>query len=124
MKLAPNHPWFVYKFISHKLLRLLVMPLMILAFVSNLAVVLAKPPTETGIASLFHLSPPWGQLFLAGQIILYLLAALGAVLEHFGIRFKPIYLIYYFVGSQLASLTGLVRFSSGRQSVLWRKAAR
>jgi cellulose synthase/poly-beta-1,6-N-acetylglucosamine synthase-like glycosyltransferase len=124
LKLAPSHPGFVFKFISHKLLRLLVMPLMILAFVSNLAVVLAKLPAGTGFASLFQLSPPWGQLFLAGQITLYLLAALGAVLEHFGIRFKPIYLIYYFVGSQLATLTGLVRFSSGRQSVLWRKAAR
>jgi cellulose synthase/poly-beta-1,6-N-acetylglucosamine synthase-like glycosyltransferase len=124
LKLAPNYPGFVFKFISHKFLRLLVMPLMILAFISNLAVVLANQPPGTGIDSLFKLSPPWGQLFLTGQILLYLLAAFGALLEHFGVRFKPIYFIYYFVSSQIAILTGLVKLSSGRQSVLWRKAAR
>ena len=30
----------------------------------------------------------------------------------------------YFVSAQLAALAGLVRFSSGRQTALWRKAAR
>jgi biofilm PGA synthesis N-glycosyltransferase PgaC len=124
LKLAFNQPGFVFKFISHKLLRLLVMPLMILALISNLVVVLANQPPGTGIVSVFRLSSPWGQLFITGQIILYLLAALGALLEHFGVRFKPIYFIYYFVSSQIAILTGLMKFSSGRQSVLWRKAAR
>jgi len=124
LKLALNHPGFVFKFISHKLLRLLVMPLMILAFISNLAVVISNPPAGTGIVSLIKLSPPWGQIFLIGQISLYLLAALGAVFEYFGIRCKPVYFIYYFVGAQFATLAGLLRFSSGRQSVLWRKVAR
>jgi hypothetical protein len=50
LKLAPNHPGFVFKFISHKLLRLLVMPLMILAFVSNLVGYWRLP---RGIASPF-----------------------------------------------------------------------
>jgi poly-beta-1,6-N-acetyl-D-glucosamine synthase len=124
LKLAPGHPGFVIEFISHKLLRLLVMPLMILAFAANLAVVLAPPPAGAGMVSLLRLSSPWAQLILAGQVALYTLAALGAVMEHFGVRFKPIYFIYYFVGSQIATLAGLVRISSGRQSVLWRKVAR
>ena len=88
LSLAPDHPGFVLKYVSHKLLRLLVMPLMILAFLSNLAVVMAQPAAGTGFEALIRLSPPWGQLFMAGQVSLYLLAALGAVLDHLGIRLQ------------------------------------
>jgi cellulose synthase/poly-beta-1,6-N-acetylglucosamine synthase-like glycosyltransferase len=123
LSLAPDHPGFVLKYVSHKLLRLLVMPLMILAFLSNLAVIMAQPAAGTGFEALIRLSPPWGQLFMAGQVSLYLLAALGAVLDQLGIRFKPVYFIYFFVAAQCATFIGLLRFSSGRQTVIWRKAA-
>lgn len=119
-----QQPGFVFKFISHKLLRLLVMFLMILAFISNLGAVLIDFPARGELASLVGLSAPWGAILLAGQVTFYALVSLGALLDHLGVRVKPLHFLYFFVSAQFASLAGLVRFSSGRQSVIWRKAAR
>jgi cellulose synthase/poly-beta-1,6-N-acetylglucosamine synthase-like glycosyltransferase len=123
-KLAWRQPGFVFKFFSHKLLRLLVMPLMILVFLANLGAVLSAPPLAAGLSAILLLSPPWGWLLLGGQVLFYLLAGLGAILDRLQVRIKPLYFVYFFVSSQWASLAGMVRYSSGRQTVLWRKVAR
>jgi poly-beta-1,6-N-acetyl-D-glucosamine synthase len=124
VKLIGTQPEFVFKFFSHKALRLLVAPLMALALIGNVGAVALNPMGGAGLIPLIGLHTPWGQLALAGQIGLYALAGLGAWLDRRGIRFKPAYFAYYFVSAQLAALAGLVRFSSGRQTVLWRKVAR
>jgi hypothetical protein len=123
LKLAPQRPGFVLKFISHKLLRLLMLPLMLLAFLGNLAAVIANISMHTPVARFLALSAPWGELALAGQCLFYLVALMGSILEQMHIHIKPISIIYYFVNAQLAAFTGLARYSSGNQSVLWRKAS-
>ncbi len=124
LKLVHRQPGFVLKFLSHKVLRLLVMPLMILALIGNLGAVVLNQSGEVGLNPLIGLHAPWAQLALAGQVTFYTLAGLGALLDLRGLRFKPVYFIYYFLSAQLASMAGLLRFSSGRQTVLWRKVAR
>jgi poly-beta-1,6-N-acetyl-D-glucosamine synthase len=120
-----KRPWFVFTFISHKLLRLLVFPLMVLAFLSNLGALIFNwdKPFE-GLSSFLALHSPWVQIFFCAQVLFYLLAGIGAVLDRQGIRFKPLYFLYFFVNAQAAQMGGLVRFSSRRQTVLWKKAAR
>jgi len=124
LKLSGTRPGFVIKFLSHKALRLLVGPLMVLALIGNVGAVALNPMGGAGFTPLIGLHTPWGQLALGGQMGLYALAGLGAWLDRRGIRFKPAYFAYYFVSAQLAALAGFVRFSSGRQTVLWRKVAR
>jgi poly-beta-1,6-N-acetyl-D-glucosamine synthase len=123
-KLAFRNPWFVIAFFSHKMLRLLIFPLMILAFLSSLGRVFMSQVGPAELLSLFGLYSPWGQLALFVQVLFYLLAGFGALLDHFGIRIKLLYLPYYFLNAQIASLSGFYRFSTGRQTVLWRKVSR
>lgn len=124
LRLVRRQPGFVFKFLSHKGLRLLVAPLMILAFFGNLGAVVLNQSSGTGLISLIGLHAPWGHLALAGQVILYALAGLGALLDRWQLRFKPVYFIYFFLSAQLAAMAGLLRLCSGRQTVLWRKVAR
>jgi len=74
-----------------------VAPLMILAFISNLGTVVLNQSSGTGLISLIGLHAPWGHLALAGQVILYALAGLGALLDRWQLRFKPVYFIYFFL---------------------------
>ncbi len=119
-----RHPWFALAFFSHKLLRLLVFPLMLLVLASNLALVLAPGPEMSGFAALVGLRTPWAEICLALQGLFYLLAGLGALLDRFGVRVKLLYLFYYFLNAQWAALGGLLQISTGRQTTLWRKVAR
>jgi cellulose synthase/poly-beta-1,6-N-acetylglucosamine synthase-like glycosyltransferase len=119
-----QNPGFVFKFVSHKLLRLLVGPLMLLAFVSNLCAVILNRSSGMGLVSVVGLHAPWGHLALVAQVAFYALAGMGALLNAWGLRFKPAYLVFYFLSAHMASMVGMVRFFLGRQTVLWRKVAR
>jgi len=55
---------------------------------------------------------------------MYLLAALGSVLEHWKIRFKILFVPFYFTAMNYAALRGWIRFLKGRQSVRWEKSKR
>jgi poly-beta-1,6-N-acetyl-D-glucosamine synthase len=123
-RIAPEHPWFFMAFFSHKLLRLLIFPLMLLAFVSNLAAILINPAPTSGLAAFITLAKPWGMVFFSAQLAVYLLAVLGAIFDHFGLRVKPLYFLYYFIMAQVASFSGFLRFSQGNQTVLWKKEVR
>ncbi len=123
--MAYRHPWFALAFFSHKMLRLVLLPLMLLALVSSFVLALAPPRVEvSGLTALVGLYSPWAEISLALQGLLYLLAGLGALLDRFGVRVKLLYLLYYFLNAQLAALGGLLQISTGRQTVLWRKVAR
>lgn len=124
LKLVWRQPGFVCMFLSHKGLRLLVAPLMILTFISNLGAVVLNQSGGAGLISLISLHIPWGPLALAGQMTFYILAGMGALLDIRGLRLKPVYFIYYFLSAQIASMAGMLRFFSGRQTVLWRKVVR
>jgi poly-beta-1,6-N-acetyl-D-glucosamine synthase len=100
--------WFSVKFLSHKLLRWL-MPLV-------LAVLLVTSGLLAG-------QPVFRELFYA-QVLFYLLAALGWLLNARNSRPAFAYVPFYFVAMTFAAANGLWRYLRGRQSTLWSKAAR
>ena len=124
LRLGLRRPGFVAMFVSHKLLRLLVLPLLAAAFLGNLVAVLLRPADVSTTWPLLNLDAPWGELALAAQLAFYLAAWVGALLDRRGKRVKLFYFPYFFLASQAAALAGLLRFWSGRQSVLWNKARR
>jgi len=62
--------------------------------------------------------------FLYLQAFLYLLALLGAFIERHKIRFKLLFIPYYFVTMNYATILGMIRFLKGTQSVNWEKSER
>jgi cellulose synthase/poly-beta-1,6-N-acetylglucosamine synthase-like glycosyltransferase len=100
--------WFSLKFASHKLLRWL-MP-----------VVLATLLVSSGLLA----AQPAYRLLFGAQVLFYLLAALGWVLNARNTRPAFAYVPFYFVAMNFAAAGGLWRYLRGRHSVLWSKAAR
>jgi len=68
-------------------------------------------------------TPIWNLLFL-GQLLFYSAALLGWYYENKGIRWKSLYIPYYFFIMNLAVFLGLKRFIKGEQSALWERAKR
>jgi cellulose synthase/poly-beta-1,6-N-acetylglucosamine synthase-like glycosyltransferase len=101
-----------FQYISHRVLRWTVTPfLLILAFVLNLVIAI-----ET-------YEPLYGYL-LAAQILFYILATLGYVLEKKQLRIKILFIPYYFCVMNYAVVAGIIRFYKNQQSSSWEKAKR
>jgi hypothetical protein len=62
-------------------------------------------------------------LFLA-QFLFYLAAGIGYILESRKLRFKLLFVPYYFFIMNYAVIAGLKRFLSGKQQGAWEKAQR
>ena len=105
-------PLLSFQYISHRVLRWTITPLlMILVFILNLLIVVQQP------ASLYS-------LLLVAQIVFYLSAYLGKVLELRKLRVKILFVPYYFCVMNYAILAGQLRYILGEQSVIWEKAIR
>ncbi|MES2457727.1 MAG: glycosyltransferase family 2 protein [Bacteroidota bacterium] len=105
-------PVLSFQYISHRVLRWTITPiLMILLFIVNALMVLDDAPT-------FY------TLVLFAQILFYLSAYLGKVMEERKLRVKLLFIPYYFCVMNYAVLAGLIRFFKGKQSVMWEKAVR
>ncbi|TDQ11987.1 glycosyltransferase family 2 protein [Pedobacter metabolipauper] len=105
-------PVLSFQYVSHRVLRWTITPfLMIAAFILNLIIVLNNP------------SIVYGCIF-GGQILFYLSAWLGKVLEDKKVRVKLLFVPYYFCMMNYAVLAGLHRYFFGEQSVIWEKAVR
>ena len=105
-------PVLSFQYISHRVLRWTITPiLMILLFIVNALMVLDNAPT-------FY------TLVLFAQILFYLSAYLGKVMEERKLRVKLLFIPYYFCVMNYAVLAGLIRFFKGKQSVMWEKAVR
>lgn len=101
-----------FQYISHRVLRWTITPfLLILAFILNIIIVL--PGNE-----LFY------SLILAAQILFYVLAWLGFLLEKRQLRVKILFIPYYFCVMNYAVIAGLIRYFKREQSSVWEKAAR
>ncbi len=109
-----KHGWLSIQYISHKFLRWMVTPLLLL-LVIPLNVVLAF---ETGPAQSLY------QLLLYLQIAFYLTALVGWYFENRKISFKILFVPYYFFIMNLAMYLGLFRYLKGNQSVNWEKSKR
>ena len=105
-------PLLSFQYISHRVLRWTVTPfLLILLFVLNVFIAIQA-------SSLFYI------LFLAAQLLFYLLAFLGFVMEKRSIRIKALFIPYYFCVMNYAVLMGIIRYLSKKQSAAWDKAQR
>lgn len=107
-----NRPGALLMLLAHKVMRLLLPFLMIGALVAN-AALLAWPPVPAAM-----------QIVLALQFAFYCLAAVGFLAEHFGRRWRIPAVAYYVIVGNLGSLRGFLRYVTGRQTAIWRKATR
>lgn len=99
-----------FQYVSHRVLRWSLAPLALpLIFILNLF--------------LLNQGPIYKFLFLA-QVLFYLMAWLGYLLEKKQIRLKMLFIPYYFCMMNYAVFAGFKRYMKGSQSVLWEKAAR
>jgi biofilm PGA synthesis N-glycosyltransferase PgaC len=107
-----KYPVLSFQYISHRVLRWTVTPfLLIIVFILN--AVIALNPGET-----FY------QLVFAAQILFYLLALLGLIMEKRQIRIKALFIPYYFCVMNYAVFMGIHRYITKTQSAAWDKAQR
>lgn len=99
-----------FQYVSHRVLRWTLGPLA-LPFIFVLNILLLQ------VGFIY-------QLLLVGQIIFYVSALLGYLLEKRRIRLKPLFIPYYFCMMNFAVYLGFLRYVKGSQSVLWEKAER
>lgn len=98
-----------FQYISHRVLRWTVTPfLLILIFVLN--AFLPNTPLYNG--------------FFIAQIVFYVLAFLGFIMEKRRIRIKALFVPYYFCVMNYAVLMGIIRYFTKKQSAVWEKAQR
>ncbi len=95
-----------FQFVSRKLLRWLVGPMLPVLFAANLLLV----------GTPFFLA-----LFLL-QSLFYVLAAAGGLLRRGGVQSKMLFVPFYFVMVNAASLAAIVTYLSGNRLSLWEKA--
>jgi cellulose synthase/poly-beta-1,6-N-acetylglucosamine synthase-like glycosyltransferase len=99
-----------FQYVSHRVLRWTLAPLALpIIFFTNLLLL------NQGV---FYLG------LMAAQIVFYLFALVGFLLEKKQIRFKLLFIPYYFCMMNYAVYAGFRRYLKGSQSVLWEKAAR
>jgi cellulose synthase/poly-beta-1,6-N-acetylglucosamine synthase-like glycosyltransferase len=107
-----RHPLLSFQYISHRVLRWTLCPLLLpILIVLNILLVAEG---QSGFYS----------LFLGGQIIFYLAAMAGWLLADRNIKSKLLYIPYYFLFLNISLYQGFIRFRKKQQSVLWDKAIR
>jgi cellulose synthase/poly-beta-1,6-N-acetylglucosamine synthase-like glycosyltransferase len=107
-----RYPLLSFQYVSHRVLRWTITPfLLIIAFILNVAIVV------TGGGFIYH-------VLLMAQILFYLLALLGLMMEHRQLRVKALFIPYYFCVMNYAVVAGIIRYFAGRQSAVWEKAQR
>lgn len=106
------YPVLSFQYISHRVLRWTVTPfLLILSFVLNIA--LAFEPDATGYLVL-----------LLAQLLFYILALLGFIMEKRQLRIKILFIPYYFCVMNYAVMAGIIRYFTSTQSAVWEKVQR
>lgn len=116
LKKAANpfrNPILTFQYLSHRVLRWTITPwLMIAVFFANISICLQHPNLELY------------QVLLALQILFYLAAAVGAVLESKAIKIKLLFVPFYFCMMNYATIAGTIRYFKGQQSAAWEKSKR
>lgn len=111
--LNPIHqPLVTFQYVSHRVLRWSITPVaMIILFVVNFILALMG-------AGLFY------NIFLALQILFYLIALIGWISSRYGHRNKILYTIYYFVFMNINVFRGMAYLRTHGKSGAWEKAKR
>jgi cellulose synthase/poly-beta-1,6-N-acetylglucosamine synthase-like glycosyltransferase len=105
-----------WQYFSHKVLRWTLAPIsLFIILIINILIV-----AKQGSWSDFQ----FYSLFLYFQFICYVLAAVGWYFENKKLRFKILFVPYYFLSINYASIHGIFRYFKGNQSVKWEKSKR
>lgn len=102
----------IFELLSHKIMRLFLPFFSAGLFISSAALVLSPNTPEIAV------------LVLWAQSIFGFLALGGWLSEKFGWNLGLLGIWYYIASGNLASLSGFIRYSKGRHTVLWEKARR
>jgi cellulose synthase/poly-beta-1,6-N-acetylglucosamine synthase-like glycosyltransferase len=101
-----------FQYISHRVLRWTVTPfLMLFAFGLNAGI--AYQTHDNVYVALFYM-----------QILFYVLAIVGWIMERRQLRVKTLFVPYYFCMMNYAIVVGIQRYFGAKQSVMWEKAKR
>lgn len=105
-----------WQYFSHKVLRWTLAPasLFLLFAVNGIILINRGSVFITGFYSLFFLF----------QLLCYLLALVGWYLENRKLRFKLLFVPYYFVAINYAAIRGIFRYFRGKQPASWEKSKR
>ncbi|MBD1391958.1 glycosyltransferase family 2 protein [Mucilaginibacter glaciei] len=107
-----KYPILSFQYVSHRVLRWTVTPFfMIIAFLANLALAFAGD-------GWFY------SVLFAGQVIFYLSAILGFILEKRQLRVKALFIPYYFCIMNYAVFMGIIRYFKKSQNAAWEKSQR
>ena len=106
-----KHGVLSFQYVSHRVLRWTITPLaLVLLIPTNILLAIAGP----GIYA----------ITLVTQLAFYLLALAGWYAQHYQIRWKVLFIPFYFTMMNQSVYLGFVRYIKGNQSVLWNKAQR
>ncbi|MBK0379012.1 glycosyltransferase family 2 protein [Mucilaginibacter segetis] len=109
---SAKYPVLSFQYVSHRVLRWTVTPFfLILAFITNLALAFAE-------ISIFY------EVIFSLQVLFYLLAIFGYMLEKRHLRIKVLFVPYYFCIMNYAVIAGLIRYYTKKQSSVWEKVQR
>lgn len=105
-----------FQYFSHKVLRWTIAPIALFSLFPVNSYLYSEE-IHSGTFSFYS-------IFFILQSIMYILAIFGWILESRKIRFKALYVPYYFSAINYASIRGWIRFMKGKQSVNWEKSKR
>ncbi len=105
-----------WQYISHKVLRWTLAPISLFVFFAVNWLIVWSQNSWT--------QPNFYTWFFYLQLLCYLLAAVGWFFENKKLHFKVLFVPYYFVAINYASIRGMFRYFKGKQSVNWEKSKR
>lgn len=111
-----RHGFLTLQYISHKVLRWTIAPVALFGLFP-VSLILFLKETQHGNFGFYS-------FFFFVQFLLYLMAMLGWLFERKKLRFKVLFVPYYFLAINYASLLGWTRFLRGKQTVNWEKSKR
>ena len=104
-----------FQYISHRVLRWTVTPLCLILMIP----VLSRIALDEGL-----LSYSLYTVLFWGQLLFYLAALIGLVLENRSLRVKLLFVPYYFLMMNYSVVVGFTRYLGATQSVNWERAKR
>lgn len=105
-----------FQYISHKVLRWTIAPIALFG-IFPVSLILFLKETQNSNFGFYT-------FFFFFQVLMYLLAFLGWLFERKKLRFKVLFVPYYFMAINYASIRGWARFLRGKQTVNWEKTKR
>jgi len=101
-----KHGFFAVQLLSHKVLRYLVPVFLLTTLGLSIAVVITQP-------SGLYIA------MLAAQVLVYLAAAAQYALLRWGLKWRPFYVPFYLLHTNMAALWALVAYLRGERAVTW-----